>query len=88
MLSLHLAINVFSIEQIKTVFLFYILNISRTFSHDKGNFYNLKYLILLLDIKAVSAEYIVVYLSSFYSLIIFLEKVRRRRITRLRYEGF
>lgn len=87
MLYLHLAINDFSIEQIITVFLFYILNISWTFSHDKGSFYNLKYLLLLLDIKAVSGV-VVTYLSSFYSLIIFLEKIPRRRIAWFNYEDF
>ena len=55
-----------------TVILFYIFNIiSQTFSHNKGNFYNLKSLILLLDIKTVygemySGEYITLYYKNTY----------------------
>lgn len=57
MLSLYLVVNSVNIEQIITAFLFYIFNImSWTFSHDKGHFYNLRFLILLLDIKVVSEE--------------------------------
>ena len=53
----------------------------------QGKILYLKYLLLLLDIKAVSGV-VVTYLSSFYSRIIFLEKIPRRRIAWFSYEDF
>ena len=80
MLSLHLAINDFSIEQIITIFLFYILNISWTFSHDKGSFYTLLTLRLFLGVL------LHIYPPS--TLNIFLGKIPRRRIAWFSYEDF